>query len=365
MKILIVVNKLSGGGAEKVAVNLANYLCKNHDVNVLTLSDAKDYYSLNQSIKRLHINQHSRSGNLWEGFKSNLERIFQLKNTILSVNPDVVITFMNRANIRVLISLFFSSIPVIITEHNFPKDNPMKPVWEILRRIMYRRAAYLVSVSKGISDYFSYLTMDKRKVIYNPTELKFNVKEKSPLDLTKKNIIAMGRLVPIKGFDLLIEAFKQIADDFPNWNLSIIGEGECFGALMKQINTLFLNDRVFLLGFKPEPHQIIKDSDLFVLSSRSEGLGNVILEAMKCGVPVLSTDCPVGPRELIVNGVSGLLIDNDNVEAMVNGLKKLLSDEKLRKQIVENAFNKLDKFSNSKIFSEWDKLLELSQIQSK
>ncbi|OQY38304.1 MAG: hypothetical protein B6229_06205 [Spirochaetaceae bacterium 4572_7] len=236
MKVLLVVNNLSGGGAEKVAVDLANLFCKNNITSILTLSDKEDKFSVDSSVSRLKLNLKSNSRTVLSGIKANITRITKLRATILKEEPDVVITFMNRTNIRVLISLLFTKIPIIITEHNYPKTNPMSRSWELLRRVLYKRAYKLVSVSSGISDYFSFLPEKKKEVIYNPTELHF-LEDKSLLDLSKKNIIAMGRLVPLKGFDLLIKAFSLIAEDYPNWNLSFIGDGPERNSLIKLIES--------------------------------------------------------------------------------------------------------------------------------
>lgn len=357
MNIILVVKNLSGGGAEKVAVELANHLVKNHDVTIMTLSNTVDRFIPDTSIKRINLSLYSRSRNILEGLLVNLTRVFSLRKEILSKNPDVVITYMNRTNIRVLMSLYLSKIPIIITEHNYPKDNPMKGIWEILRRVYYKKAFKLVSVSRGISDWFTFLPKGKKVVIYNPANIYINNSNEYCLDLTKKNIVAMGRLVDIKGFDNLIKAFSEIYMLTPNWNLSIIGDGKLYDELNNLIIDRKLTDRVFLLGFKSEPHNILEKSDLFVLSSKSEGLGNVIIEAMKCGVPVLSTNCPVGPKELIEHNKTGILVDNDNIHALSNGLLDIISNDNKRIELRDNALKHIDRFSNDKIFLEWDKLL--------
>lgn len=172
MNILVVVNNLSGGGAEKVAVDLSNYFCNANNVSILTLSNKIDKYEIKESVKRIKLDLHSRSNSILKGVFANITRIFKLRKEIINTKPDVVISFMNRTNIRVLLSLVFTRTPVIITEHNYPKKNRMSITWEILRRCTYNRSKYLVSVSKGISDCFGYISEEKRKVIYNPVELK-------------------------------------------------------------------------------------------------------------------------------------------------------------------------------------------------
>lgn len=359
MNILIVVKNLSGGGAEKVATDLSNYFSQKHNVTVLTLSkNSRDNFDLNSNINRISIDLHKKSQNIIEGVISNFSRILKLRSTILKNRPDVVISFMNRTNIRVLMSMFGSSIPVIVTEHNYPKLNPMSRYWELLRKIYYKRAYRLISVSMGVSDCFSYLPDNKKMVIYNPIELNFNSKQTKVLDMTKRNIVAMGRLVEVKGFDQLIESFSLLAKDFPDWNLTILGDGESYSSLRESIVKLDLEERVFLPGFVRNPHSIIKEADIFALSSKNEGFSLVIIEAMRCGVPVISTDCPVGPREIIVDKNNGLLIPIDDTEAYARGLRELMESESFRDTLKKGADQLLGRFSNEKIFSQWDELLE-------
>lgn len=357
MKILIVVNNLAGGGAEKVAVDLANYFNSKNDVAILTLSDKPDKFIIDPSIKREKINLKLESKNYLSALITNFSRIYKLRKAILNNSPDIVISFMNRTNIRVLLSLLFTNINVIITEHNYPRLNKMNIFWEFLRKITYKRAKYLVSVSKGISECFKYLPSSRCKVIYNPVEVKFNKEKVGHFDFSKNNITAMGRLVHVKGFDLLIKAFAEIAKEYPGWNLNIIGNGSDYTKLEKLINDNDIASQVHLLGFQSEPHQIIKDSDIFVLSSRNEGFGNVIIEAMMCGTPVVATNCPVGPKEIIVDNETGILVENENVDSIKSGLEKLIVDEKLRTIISQKATDNLYKFSSDLAFEKWNQLI--------
>lgn len=357
MNILFVVKNLSGGGAEKVAVEMANQFSIKHNITVMTLNNEKDKFILDDSISRVKLDLFKKSGNIIQAIKLNLFRVFILRKNILKGDYDIVISFMNRTNIRVLLSLLFTKIPVVITEHNYPEDNPMKGVWEILRRYLYKKSASLVSVSNGISDWFSFLPPEKKKVIYNPVNVNTGDIVDNTLNRTRKNIVAMGRLVDIKGFDILIDAFKSVALENDLWDLSIIGDGKLYNALDKQIKELELQNRVYLLGFKSEPHNIIKNADIFVSSSRSEGLGNAIIEAMMCGVPVISTNCPVGPAELIENGISGILVENKSVIELAEAINKLIKDEDRRKVLVKSATESLYRFSRENIFSQWEDLL--------
>lgn len=357
MNILIIVNNLSGGGAEKVAVDLGNHLSTKHNVSFLTLSNKPDKYVINDNINRKAICLNAPSGNVIKGLFSNINRILLLRKEIIALKPDLVISFMNRTNIRVLISLINTKIPVVITEHNYPKMNKMSLSWEFLRRIMYKKAFKLVSVSKGIQECFNYLKPEKKMVIYNPTDIRLT-NEKCDIKIEGKNFFTMGRLVNIKGFDILIKAFSKISDRYPDWKLNILGEGPEEHNLRMLVKEHNLEERILFHGFVKNPHYILKDCDVCVVPSRSEGFSLVIIEAMKCGVPVVSTDCPVGPRELIENMINGVLVKNEDVDELAKGMELLISDNDLIKKLKNNASDMLDRFENETIFSEWDSLIE-------
>jgi len=133
---------------------------------------------------------------------------------------------------------------------------------------------------------------------------------------TSRTVMAAGRLQRTKGFDVLVDAWVDVAAQHPDWRLQIWGEGEQRPALEQQIRDRGLADQVSLMGFSNQMHQELSTATLFVLSSRAEGYPRVIVEAMACGVPVVSTDCPNGPREMIQDGVDGILVPNEDAKAL-------------------------------------------------
>ena len=203
------------------------------------------------------------------------------------------------------------------------------------------------------------------KVIPNPTlyplpsEKEGSIKPDSIVLNNKKIILASGRLHKVKQFDLLIYAFSQIKDEFPDWDLIILGDGEERDFLKKIIQELSISDRVFFPGRVGNISEWYKRADLFVLSSKVEGFPNVLLEAMSYGVPSVSFDCDTGPRDIIEDGVNGILVNPaENEAGLGKALKKMVSNNNFRSSVAKKAVLVRDRFSINKIMSEWDDALD-------
>ncbi len=176
-------------------------------------------------------------------------------------------------------------------------------------------------------------------------------------DNEPKQVIAVGRYVPQKGFDLLIKSWAQVSSTHPDWKLRIYGEG-MRKELQEQIDQLGLNDTCILEHTVPDIQNKYCESSVFVLSSRYEGFGMVITEAMSCGVPPVSFACPCGPKDIIKDGEDGLLVENGNIEQLAEKICYLIDNKHIRKTMGNNAYENVKRFKMENISKQWDNLFK-------
>lgn len=223
---------------------------------------------------------------------------------------------------------------------------------------VYKKAGKVVAVSDGVrADILQRFTVDASQVvtIYNPVLDESQLIPKSPSTgfATPPKIVALGRLARQKGFDILIEAMRQVPQP---WQLEIWGDGEDKSLLQTQIEASGLQDHIRLCGHTSQPLDMLRQADVFVLSSRYEGFGLVLVEALAAGCSIVATDCPHGPREILENGRYGLLVGNENPQALAAGISQALSQAHLY-NVVE-MLERAQEFSvNSAVFN-WEKTLD-------
>lgn len=191
-------------------------------------------------------------------------------------------------------------------------------------------------------------------VIPNPTP--FQVGEPAPL--TTKVVIAAGRLTHQKGFERLVEAWTPLAASHPDWQLKIYGDGQRWDDLNAQVAAAGVGDRILMGGVTDELESELADSAVYAMSSRYEGLPMVLLEALSKGVPPVSFDCPEGPRQLIDDGVNGLLVPEGDVPALTEGLRRLMDDEDLRRRLGAAALETARDYEADAVTDRWIALAE-------
>jgi glycosyltransferase involved in cell wall biosynthesis len=382
MKITLVIASLGGGGAERAASEMANYWAERSlEISLLTMCGSRlsTCFDLHPKVARLDLGikpycrsmPDQRSLNLLMGllkgcsqaelgvFIPDFNRILALREAIVHLRPRVVISFMDITNIRTLLAIEGLKVPVIVSEHCDPYHNNLGEGWEGLRRRCYPQAKYLTTLTEEAASYFSGFMNGSVRVMPNPiaTPFRFSQDKTEPHHKTGRTLLAMGRLSHEKGFDLLLQAFALIAKRQPRWRLQIWGEGGLRSQLEHCVQTLGLKERVQLCGFTKHPFEVMRRADLFVVSSRCEGFSNVLAEAMACGLPVVSFDCPSGPRHIVRDGIDGRLVPPQDVQALAVALESLMEDEAERRRLAANALKIVERFGFEKVMGAWDKLV--------
>lgn len=350
MKILFYINLIDFGGAERVVVNLANEFSKrDHEVVVVTSYCKEQEYELNDKVKRLSLEEKQ----LKESFiKKNLTRTLRLRRICKKERPDIVVSFMAQANFRAIMATRFLKIKTLISVRNDPDKEYPNGIYRFTAKFLYPLASGCVFQTEDAKNWFPHSIQRKSKIILNPVNDNFyQVNYKGE----RKNIVTVGSLSSRKNQQLLIKAFSLIAQEFPKESLIIYGNGPEKEKLMELTKSLNIEERVFFMGESSEIHEKIKNAKVFVLSSNYEGLPNVVMEAMALGLPVISTDCPCGgPRMLIENEKSGILVDTNDVEALVEKLRIILKNPSFAEVLGENGRKTAEGFNQEKIYKSWE-----------
>lgn len=371
MRLTLVISDLSMGGSQRVMSVLANYWAnKDWQITLLTFDDGKEepFYELHPAINYRPLGIAGESFNIIQGLANNFTRIRVLRQAIKTSAPNSVISFLGQTNVISLIASLGLNLSVIISERSIPAYDSLSKKWACLMRWCYRKSFCLIVQNQPILEYFSNEHKLNIKLIPNPvtSPTDYELAPKKESNHTANVLLAMGRLSKEKGFDLLLKALAQVAHKHPDWSLVIWGEGPQRASLEKLRTELGLQDKVYFPGLTKQSYDKLKQADLFVLSSRYEGFPNVLCEAMACGLPVISFDCPSGPREIIRNGFDGILVPPENVEALATAIDKLIDDEEERKRLAIRAPEVVERFGLEKVMLMWEEVIYSSlekQIQ--
>jgi glycosyltransferase involved in cell wall biosynthesis len=268
----------------------------------------------------------------------------------------VVLSFGEFTNIQVLLATRFKGMRCFISERTDPARHPVGAVWHLLRRLTYRMADALVVQTDALLPWArSMAGADRAHVIPNPVR-DMQRRSESPVEKRTALVVAVGRLVPAKGFDVLLEAFAALPDALSHWRLAILGEGPERARLTELASKLGIADRIWLPGWVAEPGDTWAGASVFALTSRYEGFPNALIEAMACGLPVVATAC-TGPAAIISHEVDGLLVAIDSAAELSAALMRLMNDEALRNRLGRNAAAVSIRYKLDCIVEHWDRLL--------
>lgn len=336
MKNIIIVSELKGGGVEKVNIQLASNLSKEkYDVCILSI--------IGRGYKEVNVN--CPCYNL--ACKSESKAFFKIIKFFKQKSPDIIITVGNYSTYSALIykKLFNKNTKIIYVQHsvygmNINKKNKIQLLihHKLATHInLYNKCDKVIFVSKGVEEDFSkYYRIDlkKKSIIYNPViDYNINIEKKKVGKYI--NLITVGRIEEEKNQIYILEALNILIKDRIKVKLKIVGEGSLKNKLIEYCIKNNLNDYVEFLGYKNNVYEIIKKSDIFILSSKHESFGNVLIESMYSGTPVISTDCPYGPKEILKNNQYGYLVDLNNVNELVEKIKLISSND--NKDLINRA----------------------------
>lgn len=329
------------GGIERVTLVVAEMLAKEGcDVTIMCLQKAPPYFQISENIEVVYLTD-------LEG-KNRTER---LKNWAVQNKPTVAIVSGTNRPLFILNAL--KTYPIIAWEH--VNINIQSHPLHNLYRYYYSKKACIVTLTEDDANAWR-RKFPRAKVVCIPNPLTLPIDR--PSNLESKKILSIGRHAGQKGFDRLVKAWYLIEKEFPDWKLRIVGSGRKKELLKRQMKKLGITERIELIRATPEVTKEYQNASVYALSSRYEGFGLVLVEAMHFGLPIVSFDCPYGPREIVAHGKSGILVPNGDIIEFANALRKVLSNPNLKREMSCNALERVKQYYPENITPQWISLIQ-------
>lgn len=343
MKVVFVTTSFLVGGLERSSANLANFLCKQPGLElvVITQYKFKHFYQLDERIRVIEpdFKKEGVSKLLYY-----LKIVFFFRKHIKNLRPDVVLSFGEYCNFQVLLAGLNLNVPIVISDRASPILKIAFPT-NLFRKITYPWADGFIAQTERMKQ-----SLILKFGIKSPIEVIQNAVRKVELypELNRRNqIIAVGRIHPIKQFDKLIEAFETAKTE--DWELLIIGDGVDRNKILNQIENSSKRDFIKFVSKTLEIDKHFAESKVFVLTSQSEGFPNSLCEAMAAGLICLSFDIVAGPREIIQDGVNGLLVPEGDFSYLSNRISAIIDNETNYLHLGKNALKLSNNLSVDKI----------------
>lgn len=360
MKILYITNGIHGaGGLERVLSIKAGYLADklDHEVHILTLN-AKGAPVFYEFSPKIHFHDIIAGGN---PITYTREYVNGIREVVNKVRPQIISVCDDGLKGFFLPKVLPKTYPIIYERH-VSKIIELGAFPSTIRKLKVRFKFFLMNLLAKNFDRFVVLTRDNisewnlKNIIVISNPLSFNPSDSSPLNHNK--VIAVGKQSHQKGFDLLLQSWVAVQEKHPDWKLEIYGKFEPSLGLEALARKLGVQETVTF--FPPEKAIMEKylQSDVFALSSRFEGFGMVLTEAMICGVPCVSFDCPCGPRDIIMDGEDGFLVENGDTEKFGERILDLIENPQLRLAMGGKAKENVKRYLPETIVAQWDELFK-------
>lgn len=357
MKILFVSGNMGNGGAQRVIAVVANALAeKGHEVLLLLFNRCEGEYFVSEKVKITSLADN------YELYKkiNPISAMIKIRGYLRKEKPAVAVGFIQGGY-----ALFLSSLGMKLKKVASARVDPKKILeYKGLRaeinKLWFQAADAVVLQTESQLEHVRDIPWKRKTVIPNPVSE--NALQKQLPDYRKKcdTIIMAGRLEVQKNYILAFEALERIQPEFPNVKLIVFGEGSQKESLQKEIIKRKLDNIVLLKGWSQNLMDEFSKADLYILSSDFEGMPNALMEAMACGLPCVSTDCPTGPSALIKNNENGYLVPVGDVQAMSAAIKRvlLMSGEEREKMGLKARATMRDSFNCNAIAEKWENLFE-------
>lgn len=361
LKILYITNGITGsGGLERVLAVKASYLVDvlGYEVHILTLNSGhtEPFYKFSQALKFHDIKVVGSS--FYQFFKYRKG----VKNVIKSINPDIISVCDDGLKGLFFPILFGKSIPVIYERHVSKQIEIKEEKLSFIGKVKTSLIFKLMKIGGSQFDKFVVLTKGNlkewqlRNLLVIPNPLPFNTKDKS--ELTSKKILVVGKQSYQKGYDRLLKIWALVSQKLPDWQLEVYGKLDSSLELEKMTQKLKLTDSV---SFYPPIKNIqrkYKETSIYLMTSRFEGFGMVLIEAMAHGVPCISFDCPYGPSDIIKDNKNGFLIENGDIIKFANAVSFLIENKQERHRLGNKAKESVNDYELKKIALKWDILFK-------
>ena len=370
MRIVLVIAGLAGGGAERVCINLANaWVTRGHQSTILTISQKSrpPAYPIDPHVERRDVGlpRQAHAHELNEEAIAPVRRLLNdalcpqlipditllamLRYAIMATKPDVVVSFIDITNLRVLAAISETGVPVVACEVTDARRVSLGKL-QNARTALYRYAAAVVAPDPVIAKWLG------ANALAIPNPLVPPQRKRGFKTDRRRRLVTLSRLSSEKRPEFLVRSFASIAPAYPDWDLDIYGLGPQRNFLEHLVEKL-APDRVHFHGFTSEPYEVLANADLFVSASRIEGFGNAIWEALACGLPVVAMDAGAAVRTMVRHGIDGVVVSEQTMAALADALAGLMGDEVTRKAYASRAPEVLERFPFEAALAKWDELL--------